>query len=348
MELDERKATILRAIVEEYVPTAQPVGSQTDRALARPRRVERHGAQRHDRARARGLPRAAAHVGRAGSPPTGATASSSTTSTASRALAPAQRRAVADFFTLSSGPPGARGPAPRDEPAAGPGEHATPRSSSARTSTSPRVRSVQLVSAAAVAACWRWRCCPTARSRSAVLHVAADADDATVATAGAAARHAALAAPGWRSLPDAASTVAGAGRRRARARRARRARRPRASTTSSSRSTSAARAGSRPSRRRSPPPTSAARLLELLEHQVEVVVARARPARPGRHRVGSAPRTRSTSCATARSCVAPYKVEGEVAGTVGVLGPTRMDYRQALAAVAAVSQQLGRRPVVAD
>jgi heat-inducible transcriptional repressor len=40
--------------------------------------------------------------------------------------------------------------------------------------------------------------------------------------------------------------------------------------------------------------------------------------------------------------LAPYEVEGELAGTVGVLGPTRMDYRQALAAVAAVSQQLGR------
>ena len=34
-------------------------------------------------------------------------------------------------------------------------------------------------------------------------------------------------------------------------------------------------------------------------------------------------------------------VDGEIAGTVGVLGPTRMDYRQALAAVEAISQQLG-------
>jgi heat-inducible transcriptional repressor len=40
--------------------------------------------------------------------------------------------------------------------------------------------------------------------------------------------------------------------------------------------------------------------------------------------------------------VAPYLVEGETAGTVGVLGPTRMHYGQALAAVAAVSQRLGR------
>ena len=36
--------------------------------------------------------------------------------------------------------------------------------------------------------------------------------------------------------------------------------------------------------------------------------------------------------------VAPYEVDGEPAGTIGVLGPTRMNYPQALAAVAVVSQ----------
>jgi heat-inducible transcriptional repressor len=41
--------------------------------------------------------------------------------------------------------------------------------------------------------------------------------------------------------------------------------------------------------------------------------------------------------------VAPYAVEGEVAGSIGVLGPTRMNYPQALAAVAVVSNRLGRR-----
>lgn len=41
--------------------------------------------------------------------------------------------------------------------------------------------------------------------------------------------------------------------------------------------------------------------------------------------------------------VAPYEIEGEVAGTVGVLGPTRMNYPQALSAVALVSQRLGDR-----
>ncbi|HUP87195.1 MAG TPA: heat-inducible transcriptional repressor HrcA [Acidimicrobiales bacterium] len=41
--------------------------------------------------------------------------------------------------------------------------------------------------------------------------------------------------------------------------------------------------------------------------------------------------------------VSPYEVEGEPAGTIGVIGPTRMKYPQALAAVALVSQRLGRR-----
>jgi heat-inducible transcriptional repressor len=41
--------------------------------------------------------------------------------------------------------------------------------------------------------------------------------------------------------------------------------------------------------------------------------------------------------------VAPYVVDGEAAGTIGVLGPTRMNYPQALAAVAVVGQRLGRQ-----
>ena len=41
--------------------------------------------------------------------------------------------------------------------------------------------------------------------------------------------------------------------------------------------------------------------------------------------------------------VAPYTVDGERIGTVGVLGPTRMNYPQALAAVAVVGQRLGHR-----
>ena len=41
--------------------------------------------------------------------------------------------------------------------------------------------------------------------------------------------------------------------------------------------------------------------------------------------------------------VAPYSIDGEQVGTVGVLGPTRMNYPQALAAVAVVGQRLGHR-----
>lgn len=41
--------------------------------------------------------------------------------------------------------------------------------------------------------------------------------------------------------------------------------------------------------------------------------------------------------------VSTYEVEGEAGGTIGVLGPTRMNYPQAMAAVAVVSQRLGRR-----
>ena len=41
--------------------------------------------------------------------------------------------------------------------------------------------------------------------------------------------------------------------------------------------------------------------------------------------------------------VAPYDVEGERLGTIGVLGPTRMHYPEALSAVAVVSRRLGER-----
>jgi heat-inducible transcriptional repressor len=41
--------------------------------------------------------------------------------------------------------------------------------------------------------------------------------------------------------------------------------------------------------------------------------------------------------------VAPYNVDGVAIGSIGVLGPTRMNYPQALAAVAVVSKRLGHR-----
>ncbi len=40
--------------------------------------------------------------------------------------------------------------------------------------------------------------------------------------------------------------------------------------------------------------------------------------------------------------IAPYRAEGAAAGTIGVVGPTRMNYPRALAAVSVVSQRLDR------
>jgi heat-inducible transcriptional repressor len=86
---------------------------------------------------------------------------------------------------------------------------------------------------------------------------------------------------------------------------------------------------------------SAARLLEMLEHQVIVVSLVHELLEAGLTvRIGA-----ENQLDELRECalvLAPYQVDGQAAGIVGVLGPTRMNYRHALAAVSAVSQQLGR------
>jgi heat-inducible transcriptional repressor len=88
--------------------------------------------------------------------------------------------------------------------------------------------------------------------------------------------------------------------------------------------------------------TSTTRLLELLEQHVLLASLMRELLGPGLTvSIGS-----ENSSLDLRECslvLAPYLVEGEPAGTVGVLGPTRMDYRKAQAAVSAVSQQLGRQ-----
>jgi heat-inducible transcriptional repressor len=88
--------------------------------------------------------------------------------------------------------------------------------------------------------------------------------------------------------------------------------------------------------------TSTARLLELLEQHAVLATLMRELLGPGLTvRIGSEnARADLLECSLV---LAPYLVEGEVVGTVGVLGPTRMDYRKAQAAVAAVSQQLGRQ-----
>ena len=84
-----------------------------------------------------------------------------------------------------------------------------------------------------------------------------------------------------------------------------------------------------------------ARLLEMLEEQV-VVVSLVRDLLDHGVNVSIGSETNVEELRDCSIVLAPYEVEGALAGTVGVLGPTRMDYAQALAAVAAVSQQLGR------
>jgi heat-inducible transcriptional repressor len=88
--------------------------------------------------------------------------------------------------------------------------------------------------------------------------------------------------------------------------------------------------------------TSTSRLLELLEQHVVLASLMRELLGPGLTvSIGS-----ENTSVDLRECslvLAPYLVEGEQAGTVGVLGPTRMDYRKAQAAVFTVSQQLGRQ-----
>ena len=45
--------------------------------------------------------------------------------------------------------------------------------------------------------------------------------------------------------------------------------------------------------------------------------------------------------ADAALVVAPYTIEGQRVGSIGVLGPARMNYPEAMAAVTAVSRRLG-------
>jgi heat-inducible transcriptional repressor len=85
----------------------------------------------------------------------------------------------------------------------------------------------------------------------------------------------------------------------------------------------------------------AARLFEVLEHQVLVVsLVRELLDRGLTVSIGA-----ENGVDDLRDCaivLAPYQVGDRPAGIVGVLGPTRMNYRHALAAVSAVSDQLGR------
>jgi heat-inducible transcriptional repressor len=336
MELDERKATILRAIVEEHITTAQPVGSQT---VARSRNLgvssatvrndmtvlEREGFLVQPHTSAGRIPTDRGYrffVDNFDRQP---------------GLAPAQRRVVSDFFTLFQSAHQVL-------------EELLNETSQllARVSTHTAVvvgshvevatvRSVQLVTlqpslvlALAVLSSGRVEKC--------MLHLPPDTDDATVATAGAL-LDTQLAGSPWNALPE-LRPVAGPAADSL-AREARDALAARAAQELSDQVYVGGVSRLAAEQEAFPTSASAARLLELLERQVEVVSLVHDLLDQGTTtvRIGS-----ENSVDELRDCsivVAPYRVDGEVAGTVGVLGPTRMDYRQALAAVEAISQQLG-------
>jgi heat-inducible transcriptional repressor len=81
-------------------------------------------------------------------------------------------------------------------------------------------------------------------------------------------------------------------------------------------------------------------ILTILEQQIVVVTLISDVLDRGM-RVAIGGETGVEPLAECSLVVAPYLIEGEQAGTVGVLGPTRMNYTQALAAVAVVSRRLG-------
>lgn len=86
---------------------------------------------------------------------------------------------------------------------------------------------------------------------------------------------------------------------------------------------------------------SVSQVLTILEQQLVVVSLLADVVERGLSvAIGS-----ETGVAPLSECslvVSPYEVDGEHAGSIAVLGPTRMNYPQAMSAVAVVSNQLGR------
>jgi heat-inducible transcriptional repressor len=336
MELDERKATILRAIVEEHISTAQPVGSQT---IARSRNLgvssatvrndmtilEREGFLVQPHTSAGRVPTDRGYrffVDNFDGQP---------------GLAPAQRRVVSDFFTLFQSAHQVLEDLLHET-----SQLLARVSSHTAVVVGPHVegdtvRSVQLVNlqpsvvlALAILS--------TGRVEKCVLHVPAETDDATIATASAL-LDTQLAGAGWNQLPE-LRPVAGPAADSL-AREARDSLRSRAQQELVEPLYVGGASRLAAEHEAFPTTDSAARLLELLERQVEVVSLVHDLLDQGNTtiRIGS-----ENSIDELRDCsivIAPYRVDGEVAGTVGVLGPTRMDYRQALAAVEAISQQLG-------
>ncbi len=81
-------------------------------------------------------------------------------------------------------------------------------------------------------------------------------------------------------------------------------------------------------------------VLSILEQQI-VVVSMVRDVLDRGLRVAIGGETGVEPLAECSVVVAPFTVEGRSEGTIGVIGPTRMDYAQAMSAVAVVSRRLG-------
>ena len=82
-------------------------------------------------------------------------------------------------------------------------------------------------------------------------------------------------------------------------------------------------------------------VLAVLEEQI-VVVSMIRDLLDRGMRVAIGEETGVQPLAECSIVVAPFSIGGQSAGTIGVLGPTRMDYSQALSAVALISNRLER------
>jgi heat-inducible transcriptional repressor len=334
MELDERKAAILQAVVEEHIHTAQPVGSQT---IARSRGMKVSSATvRNDMTILEREGYLAQPHTSAGRIPTDLGYRYFVDHLTESSLAPAQRRAVTNFFDLFTSAHRVLEDLLHEtsqllarvstHTAVVVGPHAD-------TAT---VRSVQLV-ALQPSLVLMLVILSNGSVEKCALHLAHDVTEAEVSRA-AVVLDAHLVGERWGQVPEFPATgiravdVLTRGARDALAQHieheaaeplyvggvSRLAAEHDAFATSS----------------------GAAQLLELLEHQVEVVsFVRDLLDQGTSVSIGSEnPIDELRDCSIV---VAPYRVEGEVVGTVGVLGPTRMDYRQALAAVEAISQQLG-------
>ena len=336
--LDERKAAILRAVVEEYIETAQPVGLGPRRPA--PGVDVSSATVRNEMAapRARGLPAPAPHQRRAGAHREGLPL-------LRRHAAPTRpaRRAVGRSRCAPSSP----GPTASSSRCSHDTSrllsdltHYAARGRRARPAEAPRVRSVQLVGARPPRRrCWS-SCC---RNGAVEKHTARAARRRRRRAAGR--RHRAPDRPPGRAAAGGDARVR---RRRPATPRTdtlvdRRRGRPGRATPSDDPSTSTS-AAPRAWPRRSTPSRPCARCSASSSSSSSSCRCCATCIDRGLHVAIGTETGHGAAGRVLASSSRPTTVEGEPAGTIGVLGPTRMNYPQALAAVAVVSQRLGRPP----